>query len=163
MREGWIVEPMAQADLDEVMRIEEASFAHPWPREAFQPDAAYAAWLRTLVLRDAARPSSGVSGYVYFWMMDEEMEIQNLAVAAEERRRGGGWRLMEAAVEEARSRGCTVAYLEVRPSNTAGRELYRRWGFVQAGRRRRYYQDGEDALIMRADLEALRSERSVAR
>jgi ribosomal-protein-alanine N-acetyltransferase len=45
-----------------------------------------------------------------------------------------------------------VAFLEVRPSNAAARALYERAGFRDAGLRARYYQDGEDALVMRCDL-----------
>ncbi|MDA2917807.1 ribosomal-protein-alanine N-acetyltransferase RimI, partial [Nitrospinae bacterium AH_259_B05_G02_I21] len=48
----------------------------------------------------------------------------------------------------ARALGCTTASLEVRLSNEAAQQLYASYGFVVAGRRARYYQDGEDALIM---------------
>jgi len=148
----WIVVPMRAEDVEEVFAIETASFPHPWPREAFVPDAAYAPWARALVLRDAERPASGVRGYIFFWVLHGELEIQNIAVAPEHRRRGGAWTLMSAAVNEARTKACKAAYLEVRPSNRAGLELYKRWGFAPAGRRRHYYQDGEDALVLRADL-----------
>lgn len=155
MRASWVVEPMSAKDVDDVLVIEEVSFSHPWPREAFVADAAYAPWARALVLRDAARPGGGVRGYIFFWALHGEMEIQNIAVAPEDRRLGGAWALMTAAVKEARLQGCEVAWLEVRPSNRPGRELYRRWGFAPAGRRRHYYQDGEDALVLKADLTRL--------
>jgi len=44
--------------------------------------------------------------------------------------------------------------LEVRPSNTEARTLYESFGFRVVGRRRGYYYDtGEDALVMEADLQ----------
>jgi ribosomal-protein-alanine N-acetyltransferase len=45
--------------------------------------------------------------------------------------------------------------LEVRPTNEEARTLYESFGFRVVGRRRGYYYDtGEDALIMEADLRA---------
>ena len=143
---------MAETDLDRVMEIEEACFPNPWPREAFVVDGIHAEYSRSMVLRDAARPDSGIEGYVCFWIIEGDVEIQNIAVVPGERRRGGGWALMAAALHESKRLGCEAAYLEVRPSNGAGRALYKRWGFAQVGRRRHYYSDGEDALVLRADL-----------
>ncbi|MCS6997720.1 MAG: GNAT family N-acetyltransferase, partial [Casimicrobiaceae bacterium] len=40
------------------------------------------------------------------------------------------------------------ATLEVRVNNLAAQSLYRKFGFVEVGRRKRFYRDGEDALLM---------------
>jgi ribosomal-protein-alanine N-acetyltransferase len=44
--------------------------------------------------------------------------------------------------------GCVAWTLEVRASNAAALELYRRFGFSPAGVRRRYYENTEDAIVM---------------
>ena len=55
---------------------------------------------------------------------------------------------MAALFDVAIERGAEHLTLEVRPSNTAAIDLYRRFGFVAAGTRLRYYPDGEDATVM---------------
>jgi [ribosomal protein S18]-alanine N-acetyltransferase len=48
----------------------------------------------------------------------------------------------------AHDRGCTAMTLEVRHTNTAAQNLYRRFGFVPAGIRKKYYENTDDAIIM---------------
>jgi len=56
--------------------------------------------------------------------------------------------LLEDALARARAARSAAVTLEVRVSNTAAREFYHSYGFREAYRRRRYYQDGEDAFAM---------------
>jgi ribosomal-protein-alanine N-acetyltransferase len=64
------------------------------------------------------------------------------------RRRGLGRALLDAAIVEARARGARTMFLEVAAGNAAGRALYAGAGFVESGRRVRYYADGDDALLL---------------
>jgi ribosomal-protein-alanine N-acetyltransferase len=150
----WVLIPMRESVLPEVLEIERLSFTTPWPGEAFlsyleAPDE----WAHALAIVDPGRPEAGVRGYICFWTLEQELTIQNIAVHPEDRRRGGAERMIRAAFEEGRRSGCLWAYLEVRPSNEAALRLYRRWGFAPIGRRRGYYEDtGEDALVMRAEV-----------
>jgi ribosomal-protein-alanine N-acetyltransferase len=80
----------------------------------------------------------------------DEGEIANLAVAPDWRGRGIGALLLVTAITAARSRDATALYLEVRDSNDAARALYAAHGFLEVGRRRRYYRKPvEDALVLR--------------
>jgi ribosomal-protein-alanine N-acetyltransferase len=152
----WSLERLRPADIPEVLAIERATFPFPWPGHAFLPDPE-AFWARSLVLRDCSRPGSGVRGYVCFWVLEGEMEIQNIAVHPDDRGRGGGRHVMAGAMEDALAADCRHAWLEVRPTNEAAIALYRSWGFEMVGTRKGYYEDGEDALIMRAALNPGRS------
>jgi ribosomal-protein-alanine N-acetyltransferase len=79
----------------------------------------------------------------------DELQVDNVAVRPEWRCQGIGHRLVEAALEAARLRGALTAVLEVRASNFAAQNLYRRFGFSVAGRRAGYYSSPvEDALTM---------------
>jgi len=78
----------------------------------------------------------------------DEVELLWLAVAPERQRCGLGRRLLEAAIDWAEGREAAL-FLEVRESNSPALSLYREAGFVVAGRRARYYRDGEDALLLR--------------
>jgi len=60
-----------------------------------------------------------------------------------------GERMLQRLFEIAETMGAQWLTLEVRVSNIAAQRLYQKYGFRQAGVRRRYYSDNnEDALIM---------------
>jgi len=100
----------------------------------------------------ALEQTSGMQGFLVARFIGKEWEIENLAVAGPARRRGLGSRLVGALLDRARSRGAGSVFLEVRESNQAARSLYEKWGFVESGRRKAYYQQPvEDALIYRLD------------
>ena len=61
--------------------------------------------------------------------------------------------LLTRIIETGVSKGLKSVWLEVRPSNTAARSLYSKFGFQEVGRRPRYYREtNEDALIMYLEL-----------
>ena len=141
--------PMAIDDLDQVLDIERASFPTPWTRAAF----CYEIEQNKVARCTAMRARSGVVGYLCFWEIGHEIHITNLAVHPRWRRGGVGRRLLAAALAGGVARGVTLAFLEVRPSNTHALALYESLGFQVIGRRNGYYFDtGEDALVMEARL-----------
>jgi ribosomal-protein-alanine N-acetyltransferase len=81
-----------------------------------------------------------------------EAEILTLAVPQARRGEGLGRRLVEAALDTARAAGAGRMYLEVSEANPAAEALYRKCGFGDAGRRKRYYKDGSDALVLARSL-----------
>ena len=91
-------------------------------------------------------------GMVLARIAGDEGEVLTLAVVPANRRRGLGRALLGAALQEIRDRGARVVFLEVSEANQAARALYAAAGFVEVGRRRRYYADGTDALVLRAAL-----------
>ncbi|MDM7459073.1 MAG: GNAT family N-acetyltransferase [Paracoccus sp. (in: a-proteobacteria)] len=78
-----------------------------------------------------------------------EAELLTLAVAPEQRRRGTGRALLARFAQTAWDRGAASAFLEVGAENVAARALYLGAGWVETGRRPRYYGPGEDAIVMR--------------
>jgi ribosomal-protein-alanine acetyltransferase len=94
-------------------------------------------------------PTTGeVVGFASALLQLEDAHVLDIAVASGVRRRGIGRRLLRTLVARVRGRGATAVTLEVRPSNDASRPLYEQLGFVEEGRRPRYYPDGEDALLL---------------
>jgi ribosomal-protein-alanine N-acetyltransferase len=83
----------------------------------------------------------------------DEAEILTIGVIPAMRRRGIARALLDEAMQGARALGVRSLFLEVGIRNRAARALYEAIGFVEVGRRRRYYADGEDALILRASLD----------
>ena len=141
--------PMAVSDLDQVLDIERASFPTPWTRAAFRYEIEQNKVARCTVLGGRR----GIVGYLCLWEIGHEIHITNLAAHPEWRRRGVARQLLGAALIEGVARGVTLAFLEVRPSNTRALALYESLGFQVIGRRNGYYFDtGEDALVMEARL-----------
>lgn len=88
------------------------------------------------------------------WVVADEFEIDNIAVSSALRQQGIATKLLTKAVETARQKGAVRAILEVRSNNQPACALYEKFGFVEAGRRKNYYQNPlDDALIMAFELQ----------
>jgi ribosomal-protein-alanine N-acetyltransferase len=93
-----------------------------------------------------------VGGMLLARLAADEAEILTLAVVPERRQQGLGGRLLARAASEVRHHGAVRLFLEVSTRNPAARGLYQQSGFQQVGRRRAYYADGSDALVLSKDL-----------
>jgi ribosomal-protein-alanine N-acetyltransferase len=145
--ESYRIVPARFEDLDEIARIERESFPVPWKREFFESELAEPyRYARVLAGEPGARPSVG--GYLFAVSLYEEFHINKIATDERLRCRGWGTRLLEDALERARSVGATAITLEVRVGNDAARRFYLAHGFRDAYRRKGFYQDGEDAFAM---------------
>jgi len=141
------VEPMTLADVEPALAIEVLSFSNPWPREAFEHEVAQNAVSHPLVAR--AEGEGSLAGYCVYWLVADQVHIQNLAVRPEHRRRGVGHFLLTQALARAAQAGAASAVLEVRESNRAAQELYASLGFRVVGRRKNYYSfPREDAVLL---------------
>ncbi len=94
------------------------------------------------------------AGFVLARVAADEAEILTLAVVPTARRAGLGSCLVAQAMAGARARGALALFLEVSDRNAPARALYAACGFTEVGRRRRYYADGADALVLRRALDA---------
>jgi ribosomal-protein-alanine N-acetyltransferase len=142
--------PARQGDLHAIHRIAEACFPVPWPLEELRKELT-----RPFSALRVLRPATGVGivAFLNYWRIDGELQIMNVAVAPEQRRRGYGSALLEDLIALGRNRAATAIVLEVRRSNAAAIGLYERHGFQSVGVRPRYYSDNaEDAVIMRLSL-----------
>lgn len=172
------VERMRQADLDQVMKIEQVSFSAPWTMHAFEYELHYNESARYFVVRSqpereaemartstkAARPfwvkwlegespavttTEPIVGYSGLWKMVDETHISTIAVAPEFRGGGIGELLLIAMIDSSQELAAKLVTLEVRKSNETAQALYRKYRFEIVGERKHYYSDnGEDAWIM---------------
>jgi ribosomal-protein-alanine N-acetyltransferase len=139
---------MTLEDIPAVHRIERASFAVPWPDDAYRNELV----TNRLASYVVARAGDEVVGFAGLWVMVDEAHITTFAVDPRWRRRGVGQWLLLRLLELSNDRRAREATLEVRLSNMPARRLYEKYGFRPVGIRPRYYSDnGEDALIMTTD------------
>jgi len=137
--------PMGEADLDAVLVIERAAYTHPWTRGNFADS------LRARYQCRTWRQGGTLLGYFVLLAAAGEAHLLNLSIAPACQRRGHGSALLREAMRVAREDGAKKVFLEVRPSNLAGKALYERFGFRKIALRRGYYpaQGGrEDALVL---------------
>jgi ribosomal-protein-alanine N-acetyltransferase len=140
-----LVRPATPADIPAMMAIERhaVSAAHWKQDDYFRIFTENAPRRVALLLED-----DGVVAFLIASVIPPECEIENVAVAANARRRGLGARLVGEFLDLARCQGARKVFLEVRESNAAARALYEKWAFLAEGRRAGYYSDpAEDALI----------------
>lgn len=97
---------------------------------------------------EAAETGRG-QGFVLTRIAGDEAEILTIAVLPAHRRAGLGIALMEAAQRLVAQQGATMMFLEVAAPNIAAQGLYAALGYERVGLRRRYYKNGDDALVLR--------------
>ena len=121
-------------------------------RDAWSENSVSGELTNALALWLVAVEDGKVAGYVGSQTVCNETDMMNVAVTADFRRRGIGEQLVTALVEELKAIDSHCLTLEVRASNTPAQAMYEKLGFVEIGRRPRYYQNPkEDALILRKE------------
>ncbi len=137
------IRKLTYADLPDVIAIERRAFPTPWSLAMFVLELSKPAGVCLTALR-----GEQMLGYLICSRYDTVWHIMNVAVDPDHRRKGIATALLADLLRRIDSRTARFT-LEVRASNLAAIELYERFGFRAAGRRRRYYQDnGEDAVVM---------------
>ena len=152
--------PMTFDDLPDVMRLEEELFAPDTWTEAMYRDELSRGDTRYYVVAefdvggDEDEPVEGppvTVGYGGLIAYDDEAHVATLGVTRALQGEGIGSLLLGALLAEADKRS-PVVLLEVRADNEVAQGLYRRRGFAEIGRRRRYYQpSGTDAVVMKRE------------
>lgn len=145
-----LFEAMRGRDVRAVAAIERQSFRTAYPPRVFRRELATRDsfwWVVRLVAPQGPAPVVAYVGYLRYG--DDGAHIAKIATDPRwRRRRLGGWLLLNMLIAAHRD-GAAYVTLEVRDGNTAARQFYRTWGFVQVQRSRGHYDDtGEDGLIL---------------
>ncbi|MBO0822815.1 MAG: ribosomal protein S18-alanine N-acetyltransferase [Actinobacteria bacterium] len=142
---------MTTADLDTVLGLEVAVFGEEsWSRQMLVGELGQQPASRFyLVAEDAGT----IIGYAGLLAAGGQADVLTIAVETTRWGQGVGSELLRQLLAEAKRRGCTEAFLEVRADNARAQRLYHWWGFAEVGIRHGYYQpSGADAIVMRLDL-----------
>lgn len=132
-----------QSDIDGVYHLEMSAFPSPWRREFFESELDASGRLNLV-----ARRNGEVIAYVFAMWFFDEMHVNKIAVAENERRHGIAATLMDRCFEFAKLHRIKTISLEVRKSNQGAQEFYRNLQFAASYVRPRYYPDGETAVVM---------------
>jgi ribosomal-protein-alanine N-acetyltransferase len=148
------IEPMSSDDLDRIVAIEEECGLSTYGVERYLKLLADRDSLMLVAIEsDLEDHRREVAGLFSAYVVIDEVQIDNVAVAARLRRRGIASHLITEGLSIAYQRGARSAVLEVRSANLPARLLYERHGFIISGIRRDYYHDpSDDALIMTREI-----------
>ena len=139
-------------DLDRIMAVMDTAFdpafGEAWTRRQVSDALVMPNTHYLLAAADgrAPRGDEPAAGFTLSRGAADEEELLLIAVDPEHRGRGIGGALLERLAADARARGVTRLFLEMREGNTA-ESLYRRHGFASVGRRRHYYRRGSASPI----------------
>ena len=144
---------MEPHDLPAVLAIEEAVFGDDaWPASFFERDLAneHSTYVvLELISNGPMAARAELAGYAGYWLLEDEANLMNIAVAPAWQGRGLGEYLLRNVLTRMQAEGAAACTLEVRVGNASAQALYSKLGFAVTGRRKRYYQNnGEDALLM---------------
>ncbi len=145
MGEKLTLRMMKIEDVPEVVALEQALFLLPWTERMFRNEIEKNFLSFPWVLESE---TGEIVGYVVVWLILDELHIATIGVAPEWQGKGLGKLLMAWSLFWGQRLSAEEATLEVRPSNEVAISLYSSLGFRVVGRRKRYYSNEEDALIM---------------
>ena len=144
MNPDYIIRPMEVSDTEQVELIEKQIFSIPWSQKSFE-DACQSNDNIYLV----CEMNGQIAGYCGLWTVLGEGNITNMAVSGGFRRLGIAETLMKEMEKRGMSKNVVTYFLEVRKSNEAAVNLYKKMGYVQIGVRKNFYEKPvEDALVM---------------
>lgn len=129
-------------DVDAILEIEQSVFSSPWSRDQLANELVGNPTARHWVLDDG----NSILGFIMSYIVQCEVQIINIAVRFSHQYRGYGKIILSEFLSRFNEK--TYLFLEVRESNWSAYQLYSHFGFEKIDIRRKYYHDGEDAIIM---------------
>jgi ribosomal-protein-alanine N-acetyltransferase len=143
-----LIRKMTLEDLSAVIELDQMSFSLPWPERSFRfeltDNPASRCWV--------AEVDGKLVGMIVVWLLVDEAHVATLATHPDFRRRGIAKMLLSHALRKLLAEGARSSFLEVRVSNLPAQQMYRKFGYQEAGRKRGYYKDNnEDAVLMTLD------------
>ena len=136
-----------EKDLPVIAEMEKRCFSDPWTEKMITDS-----FKIPIYHGFVAEEGGHVCGYTIVTVLFEDAEVMNVAVDIPFRGRGISKLLMNEMHKVARNLGAVQSFLEVRVSNVTAIGLYKSYGYETYGVRAKYYEDGEDAFVMKKDL-----------
>lgn len=157
------ISPLLKTDIPAILEIEKQGQPEPWTEASFLEELVrlHSYLLAARIDEDKIEnreslfhPPRGIIGYICFWCVADEIQILNLAVHENFRRRSIARGLLAHALRIGCEKSARVANLEVRKSNVPALKLYESFGFKAVGERPNYYGvQKEPAVLMELEIQ----------
>lgn len=135
-------------DLDRVTALEIDNFPQPWSANTLASELIENRFSHCSVIEQAGN----VVGFAIYWRVAGEGHLIRIAIDAAWRGWGLGRQYLAWLIEDMKINKVENVYLEVRQSNHPALRMYAHAGFANVGVRRKYYDNGEDAVLMSLSL-----------
>lgn len=135
-------------DFDLIDLIEKDAFVAPFPKEVYLYDYMnhpYSEYYKLFL-------NNNIIGFFGLWVIDDTVQLTTIAVSPKLQKKGYGKLMMEFIINYLREKNCKNITLEVRVSNQKAINFYLKFRFIKVATRKRYYENGEDAYLMKLDL-----------
>lgn len=131
--------------IDEIVSIESEESDYPaWGKKGFLKE-----FENNLSITYLAIIDGNAVGFINFRHIDDFIEINSVIVKKEYRKKGVGTKLLEKVINYATENKCVNIYLDVDEGNTAALNLYSKFGFEFMYKRKKYYPNFHDAVVMK--------------
>lgn len=142
--DDFVIRRARPEDVPAIAALEAEVFPDPWPSHLYLQEVGQPLRYQRVVDNQLGQ----VAAYLFATWQVDELHVLKVATHPLYQGRGLASLLMEECRREAyrcRARG---VILEVRPANRRAIALYQHLGYRAIARRRHYYSDGEDAVVM---------------
>ena len=139
-----MIRPCTEEDIPQITELEKLCFPICWQEKDFRYELKENPYSHNFVEEEDGK----IVAFGGLWVIFERGEVTKISVHPEKRREGRGQRMLQKLIDTAEENGCEYLFLEVRPSNTAALQLYRKNEFQDLRIKSDYYADHEDALEM---------------
>ncbi|MDC9727047.1 MAG: ribosomal protein S18-alanine N-acetyltransferase [Candidatus Thioglobus sp.] len=135
-------------DLDQILRIEQRAYSQPWSEQKFVDSFNHADIDIQLATQDQM-----VIGYCLTLPSLEFVDVLNICIDPDYQQQGLGRQLLDNLCKQHKGSARKAIMLEVRESNIVAINFYQSYGFKQIDIRKKYYSNGEDAKILRLQID----------
>lgn len=137
---------MSPSDLESVLRIQNELAFQNWTIKQLESECSSPLSISLVLIINEQ-----VLGYLFIQVIGDEAELLSIAIKSDYSRRGAGSFLWREGVSSLKEKNVRSVFLEVRENNITAQQFYKKHGFICCGLRKRYYSDGENALLFRFD------------
>tara|TARA_B100001123_G_C14476973_1_gene696791 strand:- start:102 stop:524 length:423 start_codon:yes stop_codon:yes gene_type:complete len=130
--------------LNQILEIESKSFENPWSHQSFLSELKNSVSSNWVFVRDTQ-----LLGYIFGWDLDADYHINNIAVKPSYRRKGVAKKMIDNIIFSSKIKN---VYLEVSRLNNEAINLYEKMGFSKNGLRKKYYNNGSDAILYKMEI-----------
>ncbi len=143
--EEIVIEVVSENDLDQIYEIEKDNFKFCWSKNYILFNIRLPEFLRKFYV---AKLHNELVGYVVCWLSNETAHIHNISVKKNYQGFGVGSKILRYLIDKLKEKSIKTVVLEVRKSNFAAINLYKKFEFKEVLIKEKFYPDAEDAILM---------------
>ena len=141
------VEEMNLSHVKLIQEIENISFESPWSYRSIKNEID-----NSFSINLICKINKNIVGYLMGWMIKNEFQLNNICIKHEFRKNKYGYFLLNTLLDKLKRDNCRSVFLEVDEKNYNAIKLYTKAGFVILYVRKKYYNNGSDALVMKKNI-----------